>query len=97
MTVRYARRARADIEAIFDYIDRHNKAGARNVVAAIKKTADLLGAYPGAGRATDIANVRVIPLVTYPYLLYYTIKDDTVVIIHVRHGLRELPDVEDLS
>jgi plasmid stabilization system protein ParE len=36
--------------------------------------------------------VRVIPLGRYPYLIFYTIAEDELIILHVRHGARKPVD-----
>jgi plasmid stabilization system protein ParE len=39
--------------------------------------------------------VRRIPAGRYPYLVYYTVEANEVVILHVRHGARRSPWEED--
>lgn len=41
--------------------------------------------------ATDEPDVRVIPVGRFPYLILYSIKDDGVVVLHVRHAARLRP------
>jgi toxin ParE1/3/4 len=57
----------------------------------------LIGEYPRIGRVTDIEGVKLLPVIQYPYLVYYTLEDNEVVIVHVRHGARDLPEQGDLS
>jgi plasmid stabilization system protein ParE len=66
MKLRYAPRARADISHIHDYITVHNARAATAVVRQIRATAELAGRYPGLGRKTDIADVRVLSTARYP-------------------------------
>jgi toxin ParE1/3/4 len=42
------------------------------------------------GRMTDQPGVRVLPVVRYPYLIFYTVVDesDEVRILRIRHGRR---------
>ena len=40
---------------------------------------------------TREAGVRRIPAGRYPYLVYYTVEAEEVVILHVRHGARRWP------
>jgi toxin ParE1/3/4 len=53
--------------------------------------AALLEEFPFAGHATDEPGVRIMPLVRYPYLVFYAVNDDEAVILHVRHGARLRP------
>ena len=92
MKVRFAPRARDDIAGIHSWLSERT-AAARTVISEIRRTADLIGEYPQIGRLTDIPGVKVLPVVRYPYLVYYTLEPDEVVILHVRHGSRAAPEV----
>jgi toxin ParE1/3/4 len=89
MKVRYSPRAANDLIAIADYLTERNPAAARAVEAAIRRTVDLLSEFSGSGRAlTQRPNVRVMPLARYPYLIFYTISVEELLILHIRHGAR---------
>jgi toxin ParE1/3/4 len=90
-------RARGDIESIYEWIAPHNKRAAESVVAEIRKTGELLREYPGVGRPTNIADVQVIPVVRYAYLVYFTRVADEIVVVHVRHGARSEPTPEEFE
>jgi toxin ParE1/3/4 len=92
MRLRYARRARLDIDGIHDWISRHNPRAAAEVVDRIRKTAELLSQHPGLGRETDIPGIRVLAVPRYPYLVYHSLEGDELVIIHVRDGARAAPE-----
>jgi len=54
--------------------------------------------YPDLGRETDISGVRVFPTARYPYLVYHSVRGDDLVIVHVRHARRNVPEeIQDLS
>ncbi|MDN3274050.1 type II toxin-antitoxin system RelE/ParE family toxin [Frankia sp. RB7] len=57
---------------------------------AYPAASQLLAKYPGLGRATDMAGVRVFPIVPFPYLIYYRVADDALEVVHVRHGRRDV-------
>ena len=86
MRLRYAPRAHTDIAHIYQYIAQHNTAAATSVVRQIRLTSRLLARHPGLGRETDIPGVRVFPTARYPYLVYHRVREDELVIIHVRDG-----------
>lgn len=96
MKLRYARRARTDIDGIHEYIAQHDRRAAGTVARRIRSVCQLLASYPGLGRATDMAGVRVFPIVPFPYLIYYRVADDALEVIHVRHGRRDLPKSDEL-
>lgn len=56
-------------------------------------SAALLGEFPLIGHLTDETEVRVLPVVRYPFMIFYTIDATAgeVVILHVRHTARERP------
>ena len=90
MRLRHAPRARADIAEIYQYIAQHSPRAATAVSAQIRATGRLLAEYPGLGRETDIAGVRVFPTARYPYLVYYSIRGGDLTIVHVRHARRDV-------
>jgi len=95
--LRYSPRAHQDIRRIHDYIAQHNQGAATAVVRQIRATCELLARYPGLGRETDISAARVFPTARYPYLVYHRVKDDELVIIHVRDGRRDNPRERELQ
>lgn len=96
MKLRYAPRAHADIVHIHGYIAQHNRAAATSVVRQIRATGRLLAQYPGLGRETNIPGVRVFPTACYPYLVYHRIREDELIIIHIRDGRRDAPKEDEL-
>lgn len=89
MRVRFSRRAIDDLEDIFTYIAKDNSHAAATVIARIERLAATLGSSPNIGRPTDMQGVRMLSIVRYPYLVFYEILADEVVIRHVRHGARK--------
>jgi toxin ParE1/3/4 len=53
----------------------------------------LLEEFPLIGHITDEAEVRVLSVVRYPFLIFYAIDaaNDEIVILHVRHTAQERP------
>jgi toxin ParE1/3/4 len=70
MRVRYTPRARDDLEAILKYISERSPRGAHDVRHSIKRTIELIGEFPRAGRLAGIQETRVLPIGRYPYLIY---------------------------
>jgi toxin ParE1/3/4 len=97
MKLRYAPRAYADIADIYEYIAKHNGRAAAAVVQRIRTTCELVASFPDLGRETDISGVRVFPIARFPYLVYYRLRENELVIIHVRHARRDQPGDEGLQ
>jgi len=53
MRVRHTPRARRDLEAIYDYLDRNNPDAARAVKLAVSRATELLADFPKIGVETD--------------------------------------------
>jgi toxin ParE1/3/4 len=88
MKVRYTRRATDDLTDIFAYIARDNPHAAARVVDRIETVAAGLAHVPRAGSPTDKGGIRRLPVVTYPYVIFYEILADEIAITHIRHGAR---------
>jgi plasmid stabilization system protein ParE len=97
MKPRYSTRATNDLIAIADYLIERSPAGARAVEAKIRATVDALCAFPGSGRPVrNRPQVRVMPVVRFPYLIFYTATAHELVVLHVRHGARDSVNPEEL-
>ena len=88
MNVTYAPRALRDLQSIASYLVERNPAGARNVLAAIKASIDSLSHFPQIGRLVDDAGHHRLPVFRYPYLVFYRIAENEVLILHIRHTSR---------
>ena len=97
MRLRFSPRAYADIADINEYIAQHSQRAATAVAAQIHLTSQLLAQYPALGRETDIPDVRVFPTARYSYLIYHTVRQDELIIIHVRHGRRDAPSADEFQ
>lgn len=93
MKVRYTTRALAQLEQIHAYIACRNPTAAEIVARRITRSIELLAAFPYMYRRTSLPHVRVLPVIRYPYLVFYTIDDakQEVVILRIVHSARD-PD-----
>jgi addiction module RelE/StbE family toxin len=94
MNVVYAPRALRDLEEITAYLTKRNPAGATNVLRAIKSSIETLSFLPRIGRVVDNAGHRRVPVLRYPYLVFYRIAGYELLILHVRHSSRRPIDLE---
>lgn len=92
MRVRYAVRARDDLEAILRYVDGQSQAGSRSVRRAVRQSVSLIARHPGLGMSSGESGTRVLPVGRYPYLIYWSVSKGFVTILHIRHAQRERPD-----
>jgi toxin ParE1/3/4 len=73
---------------VLEYIAARSPQGAQNVKASVQSTITLLLQHPQAGNLTSKGRLRRIVVRPYPYLIFYRVTEDAVVIHGVRHGAR---------
>ena len=89
MRIRYTVRARADLAEIRSYLLERNPRAAAAVMAAIRQRISWLADFPLMAPETDEPGVRGLPLVRYPYRVYYDVAGEEVRILHIRHTRRQ--------
>ena len=89
MRLRYTALALADLDAVLDYIAARSPQGARRVQARLRAVIALLASHPRIGARTDDPAIRRAVAVPYPYLVFYEVTDDEIVIHAVRHAARD--------
>jgi plasmid stabilization system protein ParE len=88
LTLRFDDRALDGLRQIRSYIAERSLSGAERVRSHIMHAIDSLIDFPFLGRATDEPRVRILVMSKYPYLVFYSVVRDEVVILHVRHAAR---------
>lgn len=86
MKLRYTRTAARQIEDALDYVMQHSPQGARSVHERLMAATEILRVYPKAGQLTDRPGVRRLVLSPYPYVLFYRLVQDDLVILRFRHA-----------
>jgi addiction module RelE/StbE family toxin len=90
MNVNYAPRAQADLSEIAEYSRKtFGPAVASALETYIRATVARITAMPESGiSVSEREGIRVVPLVRFPFRIFYTVAKDTVTILHVRHTRR---------
>jgi addiction module RelE/StbE family toxin len=86
--LRVTRRAATQIEKALDYIEAESPQGANQMRERIQTLFRLLVQHPYAGQPTDLPGVRRLTLSPYPYLIFYRVTDNEVIVQRVRHTSR---------
>jgi toxin ParE1/3/4 len=89
MRLRYTVPALADLDTILDYVAARSPPGATRIHARIRAVTDLLLSHPRIGMQTDDPTIRRINTSPYPYLIFYEVAGDEIIIHAVRHGARD--------
>jgi toxin ParE1/3/4 len=87
----YTQGALSDLDGILAGIKSVNPLAAAAVERSITATVDRVAQWPKSARAVTQwkeGNVRAVPLVRYPYLIFYQIKGEWIEVLHIRHTSR---------
>jgi len=86
MKVIYTEPALQELDAILTYIKSENPRAAVAVETRIRAVVARIANYPeSARRVLQRPAVRVIPLVRYPYKIFYRVTPEAVEILHIQH------------
>jgi len=84
--------AATDINAIWSYIAEDNPAAADRVEQSIHNAIDKLARNPNFGHFRDDLAPRQYKFYrVYSYLIIFRIEGDTLIVVRVIHGARDLP------
>ena len=89
MTVRYSRRALAQLDDILAYLSAQNPQAASDLAARIDALLALLEQYPAIGRRTDARDVRVVRASPFPFLIFYREEGEFITVLRIRHAARD--------
>jgi len=87
--LRYTLPALADLNSILDYISDASPHGAERVKQRIQRVTSLLLTHPEIGAPTDDPTIRRLSTLPYPFLIFYEIAEDEIIIHAVRHAARD--------
>lgn len=93
---RLSSRALDDLQSILGFLAERNRAAAIRLTTRFMDQWDLLATQPHSGQAADEIAAGLRRLVMGKYLAFYRVSDDTIVIIRVLDGRRDL-SAEDFS
>jgi toxin ParE1/3/4 len=89
MTVILAPRATRDLRAIAACLRRENPSAALATLSVIAASIDNLSQHPQMGRRLNTAGVRRLAIPRTPYVAFYRIAGDDILVFHVRDGRRK--------
>jgi toxin ParE1/3/4 len=89
LKLRYTLPALADLDAILTYIAVQSPEGAKRVHSRIRSIIDILSLHPFIGVKTDDPIVRRLVTTPYPYVVFYEVGGDEIIVHAVRHAARK--------
>jgi plasmid stabilization system protein ParE len=84
-SVRYSDRALASLQTIDDYLSERSPTSAANIFADIKRSIDLLAAFPLMGTALPTVDLRYHIKRRYRYRIVYRVTPTAIEIREVLH------------
>ncbi len=89
MRVEYSRRAVADILRIAEESRNYGEVAAEGLERRLRETIARLAGHPRAAPEVEKRpGVHVLPLIRYPFRVFYRVFPDRVLILHIRHTSR---------
>jgi toxin ParE1/3/4 len=85
VNIRYTLPALADLDSILTHISATSQQGA----ARVQDVISLLLKHPEIGLQTDDPDIRRLTTTPYPYLIFYQIGSQEIIIHAIRHGARD--------
>lgn len=92
MHLRWSAFARADREAIFDYIEADNPRAAVAIDERIRARVMGLAQFPQMGRPGRVEGTRELVISGTPYIAAYRIDGEAIRILRVLHGAQQWPE-----
>ena len=89
--VQVSREAKADLREIRDHIAASNVDAAKKLVQQIAVTFDSLGDMPMVGRKRDDLAYGLRSLAVGKYIVVYRLMENSIEIVRVLHGARDIP------
>jgi toxin ParE1/3/4 len=91
MRARYTRTALVEINQAVSYLLEHHPPGAATFVNLIDHAVARLLKHPSSAEETEMRGVRRVYIRRFRYSVFYTVMDNEIVILHVRHASRRWP------
>jgi toxin ParE1/3/4 len=84
--------ALADLDNVLAYTAKHYPASLTALRTRMDAILERIRTYPKSGRLLDNAPaVRVVPLLRFPFRVFYRESADRIEILHIHHTARESP------
>ena len=89
MRVEYTKRATSNLRKVSEESQAFGEVVARAVDVCIRGIITHIAEHPKAAvRVMERPGMHVIPLIRYPYKIFYRILKDSVRVLHIRHASR---------
>lgn len=91
MKLKWTLRASRNLDNIERYIEQDKPRAAIKTVLEITRQVKKLADHPGLGRQGRVDGTRELVITGLPYIVPYSVKGDTVIILRVMHSAMKWP------
>jgi toxin ParE1/3/4 len=96
MRVRWTEGAKGHLRRILERVQRDDPSAARKLRTRLKHSVGELGDYPHIGRLVpEFPDEAIRERIVAPYRVFYLVQQETVVVLAIHHGRRDLSEEED--
>jgi plasmid stabilization system protein ParE len=93
LKLRYTLTALAELDEVLTYLSERSPLGAQSVRQRLHTMIGFVATHPHAGTELKGRGLRRIAALPYPYLVFYRVEGDEVIVIGVRHAARDQSDL----
>ena len=90
---RITTQAQADMDDAWDYLAERNPAAADRLLDDLLERAHFHAQHPLAGRPRDDLVPGLRSFVVRPYVAFYRVAEDTIEVVRVLHGSRDIDSI----
>ena len=89
MRVRFTQRAAHQLDTILADVKKVNPEAAKALRQRVEEVCERIGQFPdGFQEIGERKGVRRVPMVRFPYLIFYRTVDGETIVLRIRHGAR---------
>jgi toxin ParE1/3/4 len=89
MNIVFTRAAASDLQELAAYLSAHNAEAALAIERRLHLVLARVARWPqSAQQVVGRPGVRAVPLVRYPYIIFYRALPDAIEILHIQHTAR---------
>ncbi|HTC34666.1 MAG TPA: type II toxin-antitoxin system RelE/ParE family toxin [Bryobacteraceae bacterium] len=89
MRIRWTVPAADDLEGISRYLHKHYPRLAQPTMRTIYRRIGSLKTSPHRGRLGQRSGTRELTITPLPYVVVYSVRDETIEILHIYHGAQD--------
>jgi toxin ParE1/3/4 len=89
MIVFWTSTALKNLDQLHEYIMQDNPSAAAKMARLIRHGVEQLESFPAMGRIGQVASTRELVISGTPYIVQYTVRTDSVVILGIIHASRD--------